>query len=84
MYISLLGSFIFSIDATRIETIAKYVNDDHVKPNSTMKKVVDQSGTNHLCLFAIRDIAVNEEILYNYGEGLDLPWRKVYNFIHTQ
>ncbi|XP_077978108.1 uncharacterized protein LOC144433636 [Glandiceps talaboti] len=79
------GSYIFffkdkgkpvAIDATRIETIAKYVNDDHVKPNSTMKKVVDQSGTNHLCLFAIRDIAVNEEILYNYGEGLDLPWRK--------
>ncbi|XP_070549178.1 streptococcal hemagglutinin-like isoform X2 [Ptychodera flava] len=64
------------IDATRTDTIARYINDEHKKPNCTVKKIADMTGTEHLCLFAIRDIHVNDEIHYNYGEGLDLPWRK--------
>ncbi|XP_070550916.1 N-lysine methyltransferase KMT5A-A-like, partial [Ptychodera flava] len=69
------------IDATRTDTIARYINDEHKKPNCTVKKIADMTGTEHLCLFAIRDIHVNDEIHYNYGEGLDLPWRKVFCFI---
>ncbi|KAJ4935950.1 hypothetical protein JOQ06_017475, partial [Pogonophryne albipinna] len=32
-------------------------------------------GMPHLCLFALRDIAPEEEISYNYGDA-DWPWRK--------
>ncbi|XP_070550829.1 uncharacterized protein [Ptychodera flava] len=67
-----------AIDATNIENVARYVNDGHIKPNSVMKKVCDESDAVHLCLFAQRDIDLNEEIVYNYGRGLDLPWRKVH------
>lgn len=38
-----------------------------------MKKIISE-GKPHLCLFAIRDITVGEEITYNYG-GTDWPWR---------
>ncbi|KAJ8309673.1 hypothetical protein KUTeg_011538 [Tegillarca granosa] len=39
--------------------------------NCTMKKVrIDNKP--YLCLFAIRNIEVGEELLYNYG--VDLPW----------
>ncbi|XP_070551472.1 N-lysine methyltransferase KMT5A-like [Ptychodera flava] len=64
------------IDATKIENVARYVNDGDIKPNSVMKKVCDESDAVHLCLFAQRDIDLNEEIVY--GRGLDLPWRKVH------
>ncbi|XP_070550402.1 uncharacterized protein [Ptychodera flava] len=79
------GSYIFffkdkgksvAIDATRADSVARFVNDDHVTPNSIIRKVTDEAGISHLCLFANRDILINEEVLYNYGEGLDLPWRK--------
>ena len=39
-----------------------------------MKKVV-VDNVPHLCLFAIRDITINEELRYDYGIN-DLPWRK--------
>ena len=39
-----------------------------------MKKVV-VDNIPHLCLFATRDITINEELRYDYGLN-DLPWRK--------
>ncbi|KAL7883027.1 hypothetical protein SRHO_G00006850 [Serrasalmus rhombeus] len=44
--------------------------NDSVKPNTKMKIVIP-----HLCLFALKDIDVGDEITYDYG-GQGLPWRK--------
>jgi SET domain-containing protein len=42
-----------------------------------MKKIVVASGV-YLCLFALKDIKVNEEIRYDYGpDDSNMPWRKV-------
>ena len=38
-------------------------------------KLLHRDGLPHLCLFAIKEIAKGQEILYNYGDG-DYPWRK--------
>uniref|UniRef100_A0A8P4GA03 SET domain-containing protein n=1 Tax=Dicentrarchus labrax TaxID=13489 RepID=A0A8P4GA03_DICLA len=63
------------IDAAREDgSLGRLVNDDHNHPNCKMKKVISE-GKPHLCLFALRDINVGEEITYDYG-GTDWPWRK--------
>ena len=40
-----------------------------------MKKIVNTSRRPYLCLFAVRDIDISEEILYFYGEE-NLPWHE--------
>ncbi|XP_054653990.1 uncharacterized protein LOC129193635 isoform X2 [Dunckerocampus dactyliophorus] len=62
------------IDAAQEDdSLGRLVNDDHVSPNSKMKKItVDRQP--HLCLFATKDIKPDEEITYNYGDS-DWPWR---------
>ncbi|XP_052265020.1 uncharacterized protein LOC127867704 isoform X3 [Dreissena polymorpha] len=52
-------------------------------------KIVEVNQTPHLCTFADRDIAIGEELRYDYGVPT-LPWRKIYgqpgtrtNNIHT-
>uniref|UniRef100_A0AAQ6II84 SET domain-containing protein n=1 Tax=Anabas testudineus TaxID=64144 RepID=A0AAQ6II84_ANATE len=55
-------------------SLGRLVNDNHTHPNCKMKKVIAE-GKPHLCLFAVRDINVGEEITYDYG-GTDWPWRK--------
>ncbi|XP_051263464.1 uncharacterized protein LOC127367551 isoform X30 [Dicentrarchus labrax] len=63
------------IDAAREDgSLGRLVNDDNNHPNCKMKKVISE-GKPHLCLFALRDINVGEEITYDYG-GTDWPWRK--------
>ncbi|XP_051246592.1 uncharacterized protein LOC127357967 isoform X5 [Dicentrarchus labrax] len=63
------------IDAGREDgSLGRLVNDDHNHPNCKMKKVISE-GKPHLCLFALRDINVGEEITYDYG-GTDWPWRR--------
>jgi len=70
------GCHYFSIDASlNEEFVGRFVNDDHISPNSTMK-LVSVNDKPHLCLFAIRHIYPGEEIRYNYGSG-NYPWRKV-------
>lgn len=56
----------------------RFVNDNHINPNSNMKKI-EIDGEPHLCLFATRDISKGDEIDYNYGKtrGGDHYWRKV-------
>ncbi|XP_046691727.1 uncharacterized protein LOC124376601 isoform X2 [Silurus meridionalis] len=67
------GNF-WTIDAARDDgTLGRLVNDDHIKPNCKMKRILVE-GKPHLCLFALRDIIPGEEITYNYGDG-DCPWR---------
>lgn len=34
----------------------------------------------HICMFALRDIAIGEEICYNYGPA-NFAWRQVKDFI---
>ncbi|XP_054908272.1 uncharacterized protein LOC129374093 [Poeciliopsis prolifica] len=63
------------IDASQEKnSLGRLVNDDHINPNCTMKKIL-VDGKPHLCLFANKDINPGEEITYNYG-GNDWPWRE--------
>ena len=81
-----VGNFIFyfkyrsqklCIDATSSTCLAKFVNDS---PScySNCKMTLKVDGTEpHLCLIAIKNIAKNEEIRYDYGESIHrLSWRK--------
>ncbi|XP_042562050.1 histone-lysine N-methyltransferase set-1-like [Clupea harengus] len=62
------------IDAAKDDlSLGRLVNDDHINPNSQMKRITVK-GKPHLCLFAIRQIQPGEEITYNYGD-MDWPWR---------
>ncbi|XP_029022710.1 histone-lysine N-methyltransferase NSD3-like isoform X2 [Betta splendens] len=62
------------IDASKEDkTLGRIVNDDHINPNCEMKKV-EFEGTPHLCLFALREISLGEEITFNYGTS-SYPWR---------
>ncbi|KAG7501391.1 zinc finger MYM-type protein 4-like [Solea senegalensis] len=62
------------IDASKEDgSLGRLVNDDDTSPNCEMRKVVFE-GEPHLCLFALRQIAIGEEITYNYGDSPYL-WR---------
>lgn len=78
-----MSILIFSIDATNnIYDIGRMVNDaqpETVEENVLIKiVVVDQLP--HLCLFALRDIEIGEELRYDYGID-DLPWRKKVKYL---
>ena len=60
---------------TNIECKAKYVNDNHHKPNARTL-LVQLDGKNQLCLFALRAIEPESEIHYNYDSRGKYPWRK--------
>lgn len=66
-----------SIDAEATANhICQFVNDSDTACNAVMKLKVFNNAE-YLCLFANRDIAVGEEILYNYGDkSNNLWWRK--------
>lgn len=66
----------FSIDATEIETFAKYVNDSPRKFANCTAKSANLDGIPHVLLFAAKDIAIGTELRYDYG-GVSMPWRKV-------
>ncbi|KAH3824871.1 hypothetical protein DPMN_126725 [Dreissena polymorpha] len=81
-----------SIDASNdIFHEGRMINDAEngdAKQNCVMK-IVEVNKTPHLCTFADRDIAIDEELRYDYGVPT-LPWRKIYgqpgtrtNNIHT-
>ncbi len=66
--------------------LAALINDDHINPNCTMKRIVVE-GKPRLCLFAARNIIPGEELTYDYG-GSDWPLEKglakfdyFYNFV---
>ena len=65
---------IFSINATYVECLAKYVNNSPVKyANCTMKKC-DIDGQLRIYLIAKNNIVNKEELQYDSGDK-DLPWR---------
>ncbi|KAH3775464.1 hypothetical protein DPMN_176866 [Dreissena polymorpha] len=67
-----------SIDATNdIFHEGRMINDAEngdAKQKCVMK-IVEVNQTPHLCTFADRDIAIGEELRYDYGVPT-LPWRK--------
>jgi len=75
-YIVILVCFSFSIDATEEPQsgpiLGHLVNHGRKVKNCAMK-VQEQDSIPLLCLYALRDISKNEEILYDYGIK-ELPW----------
>lgn len=68
-----------SVDATDVpERMCRYVNDDK-KANATMKLKVFNNYP-RLCLFALQDIHIGEEIRYDYGDE-NVPWRQHFHVI---
>ena len=68
--------FIFSIDATFSDSIARYINDAPEKyANCKIKKIINQ-GRPHLILVAKKDIPMNTELRYCYGDTKNLWWRE--------
>ena len=62
------------MDATSEDgRLGRLVNDQHIKPNSVMKKRTIK-GKPYLCLYALRDIKVGKEIEYDY-RAIHAPWR---------
>ena len=63
-----------SIDAANTDCLAKWINDDK-RANCVIKKLmIDRSP--HLCIFALKDLSLDEELRYDYGTA-GLPWQKV-------
>jgi len=62
-------------------SLGRLINDNHRKPNCRPKvQVVD--GKPHLVFFAIKDISYGEELLFDYGDTGNFPWREVrYNLV---
>ena len=62
----------WTIDATHNESLGKFINDSKYFANGVMKKLLI-ADLPRLCLFALKNIDVNEEIRYCYGEA-EFPW----------
>ncbi|XP_064601264.1 N-lysine methyltransferase KMT5A-A-like [Liolophura sinensis] len=79
------GSFLmfFSYDGKRLcmdgtedpfdTNMARMINDEGENPNCVMR-AISFLGRPRLCLFALKDINIGEELRYDYGVE-DLPWR---------
>lgn len=56
------------MDATKDNgTMGRMVNHSRKHPNTTTK-IIEVEGNPKLCLLALRDIKINEELVYDYGE----------------
>jgi len=79
-FILIIHCFLFafhSIDASFVSGLGRLVNDSLHEPNCKIK-VIHVEEKPHLCLFAMRDIEVHEELRYSYGPKSlndELPWR---------
>ena len=68
--------FIFSIDSTFSGSIVRYINDTPKRyANCKIEKIINQ-GRPHLILVAKKDIPVNTELRYCYGDTRNLWWRE--------
>ena len=74
----LFFSLLNSLDATDSIQLGRYAND--AAPGDTQRnavmKCLSNKGRPHLALFAMRKIAAEEEIRYDYGVS-NLPWRNI-------
>lgn len=64
----LITAFLYSVDATA-ETgyLGRLVNHSAKEPN-LVTRIMEVKNLPHLILVAARDIAVGEELLYDYGD----------------
>ena len=70
-----LPDFFYSIDATfHINRLGRFVNDS-INPNCCIRPIYVAQKL-HLCIFALTDISIGQELRYTYGVG-KLQWRKV-------
>lgn len=59
--------FFFSVDATKeTSRLGRLIN--HSKNGNLQPKVHDMNGVPHLIFLASRDLKVDEELLYDYGD----------------
>jgi SET domain-containing protein len=54
------------LDALRCGNKSKFINHEGDTPNCTAK-VVSVCGVHHITIWALRDIAVGEELVFDYG-----------------
>lgn len=67
----------FSIDAEETtDHVCQFVNDADDKESNAKMRLKVFNGKEYLCLYALRDISPGQEILYNYGDEINLWWRK--------
>ncbi|XP_035999894.1 uncharacterized protein LOC118564814 [Fundulus heteroclitus] len=62
------------VDGSKNTQLGRFINDDHINPNSKIKIVMDEKKSPHLCVFATTKINAGEEIVYDYGDP-NCPWR---------
>ncbi|XP_051960652.1 N-lysine methyltransferase KMT5A-A-like [Xyrauchen texanus] len=66
----------YCVDGSKdTERLGRFINDDHIKPNSKIKIIMDEKKRPHLCAFALTKINAGEEIIYDYGDP-NCPWRQ--------
>ncbi|XP_073781211.1 uncharacterized protein isoform X2 [Danio rerio] len=66
---------LYCVDGSKdTERLGRFINDDHIKPNSKIKIICDGEKRPHLCAFATTKIPAGEEIVFDYGDP-DCPWR---------
>ena len=74
----------FSIDATEDSSefgFGRMINHSKKRKNCFPKLVVDFSEQPHICFFAHREVHVDEELLFDYGDRssaslFECPWLK--------
>ncbi|KAI6652683.1 Histone-lysine N-methyltransferase SETMAR [Oopsacas minuta] len=64
-------TFITCIDATLKGNESRFINHS-CKPNLTIMPVRVNSILPHLCMFALKDIPIGEELTYDYAGGSDV------------
>lgn len=68
---------IYRIDAEEEDdSYGRLLNDEHKWPNCR-PKVLEVDKRPHLCFFALTDLNINDELLYDYGDMGNFPWREV-------
>ncbi|RMX66470.1 hypothetical protein DD238_002377 [Peronospora effusa] len=66
------------LDALRYSNKSKFINHERDTPNCTAK-AVSVCGVHHITTWALRNIAVGEELAFDYGykQSVDTNWVKV-------
>lgn len=67
----------FRLDATSDDgSLGRLCNDEWKVPSAKVVVIEDTvCKVPHLCIFALKDMLVDEEIRYNYGKEMNYPWR---------
>jgi len=73
-----------SIDATYSDGFARMCNDEYKKPNAVTKRILHENRV-ALCLFALKEIHIGEEVRYDYGpDDGTMFWRDPAKYVPPQ